>query len=229
MPGDLWAGVDEIVSAGIAVRTGSHVRIQNQMLRAHIFLGHAAGGKNRTSPPIGWGRRNRGSPGVAVASEPHPGHAPDTSFSLLRLAVELVRADETQCAVEYIERALAINPREAETAARLVTVAEVLFSRGEFVHAKRYLDWAQRVTKDRALTLRLTGLDFQIELMKGNSMRPSMMIRLIRSGITIRDSLLASCPSAPCTWQNAGKSRTPGNCWSMRSNSLVKRPANPWP
>ena len=37
MPGDLWAGVDEIVSAGIAVRTGSYVRIQNQMLRAHIF------------------------------------------------------------------------------------------------------------------------------------------------------------------------------------------------
>ena len=104
----------------------------------------------------------------------------DTSFSLLRHAVELVRAEETPSAVEYIERALAINPWEAETAARLGTVAEVFFSRGEFVHAKRYLDWARRITKNRALTLRLTGLDFQIELMKGNSMRPSMMIRLIK-------------------------------------------------
>ena len=83
-------------------------------------------------------------------------------------------------AVEYIERALTINPWEAETAARLCTVAEVLFSRGEFVHAKRYVDWAQRITKDRALTLRLTGLDFQMELMQGNSVRPSMMARLVK-------------------------------------------------
>ena len=180
MAGDLWAGVDEIVSAGIAVRAGSHLSIQNQMLRAHVFS--IMQPEERTA-------RHQALAAVAETADRqawpwHLSHTPamrrDTSFSLLRHAVGLVRADETQCAVEYIERALAINPWEAETAGRLVTVAEVLFSRGEFVHAKRYLDWAQRVTKDRALTLRLTGLDFQIELMKGNSVRPSMMIRLIK-------------------------------------------------
>ncbi len=99
---------------------------------------------------------------------------------MLRYAIDLARAEQTQSAVEYIERALTINPWEAETAARLGTVAEVLFSRGEFVHAKRYVDWAQRITKNRALTLRLTGLDIQMELMKGNSVRPTMMLRLIK-------------------------------------------------
>jgi|GEM_PF-503248 len=180
MPGNLWAGVDEIVSAGIAVRSGSYVRIQDQMLRAHIFSAmqpaertahhHALAAAAETADHQAWPWHLSYTPAMRR----------DTSFSLLRHAVELVRAEETQSAVEYIERALAINPWEAETAARLGTVAEVLFSRGEFVHAKRYLDWAQRITKNRALTLRLTGLDFQMELMKGNSMRPSMMIRLIK-------------------------------------------------
>lgn len=180
MPGDLWAGMEEIVSAGFAVRSGSHLRIQNQMLRAHVFAAmqpadrtahhHALSACAETVDHQAWSWHFSYTPAARR----------DTSFSLLRQAVELVRADETQCAVEYIERALTINPWEAETAARLGTVADVLFSRGEFVHAKRYVDWAQRITKDRALTLRLTGLDFQMELMKGNSVRPSMMIRLIK-------------------------------------------------
>ena len=180
MPGDLWAGVEEIVSAGVGVHCGSYVRIQNPMLRAHIFS---------TMQP---GERAAHHHALAALAETvdrqawhwHVSHTAaarrDTSFSLLRQAVELVRADEIPSAVEHIERALTINPWEAETAARLSTVAEVLFSRGEFVYAKRYLDWAQRITKDRALTLRLNGLDFQMEMMQGKSVRPSMMIRLIK-------------------------------------------------
>ena len=180
MPGNLREGVDEIVSAGIAVRAGSYLRIQNQMLRAHIFS---------AMPPAARTAHHQVLAAVAETADRQawpwhlsytPGVRRDASFSLLRHAIELVRAGETHSAVEYIERALTINPWEAETAVRLGTVAEVLFSRGEFVYAKRYLDWAQRITKNRALTLRLTGLDFQIELMKGNSVRPSMMIRLVK-------------------------------------------------
>ena len=180
MPPELWAGLDEIVSAGIAVRTGSHIRIQNQMLRAHIFS--AMQPAERTAH-----HRELAAAAETADHQAWPWHLSytpamhrDTSFSLLRQAVELVRAEEIPSAVEYIERALTINPWEAETAARLGTVAEVLFSRGEFVYAKRYLDWAQRTTKDRALTLRLTGLDFQMQMMQGKSVRPSMMIRLIK-------------------------------------------------
>lgn len=179
LPGDLWPGVDEIIATGVAVRSGSYVRIQNQMLRAHVF--------SAMSPEVRLAN-HRLLADVAEKKDPlawpwHVSHtAPrrDTSFGLLRFAVELVRAEETEFAVEYIERALTINPWEAETAARLTTIAEVLFSRGEFVHAKRYLDWAQSIARSRALTLRLTGLDFQIELMRGNSVRPSMVLRLVK-------------------------------------------------
>lgn len=179
MPGDLWPGVDEIVSAGVAVRSGSYVRIQNQMLRAHIFS---------AMPPT---ERTAHHYALAAAAETvdrqaWPWHLSytagtrrDTSFRLLHQAIELVRAEDIPSAVEYIERALAINPWDAETAARLGTAAEVLFSRGAFVHAKRYLDWALQITKDRALTLRLTGLDVQMELLQGNAVRPSMMARLV--------------------------------------------------
>jgi DNA-binding CsgD family transcriptional regulator len=180
MPGDLRPGVEELLSAGIAGRSGSYVKIQNQMLRGHVFSAMSPAQRSANHQALA---------AIAETTDPmarpwHVSHTPaarrDTSFSLLRCAVELVRAEETQSAVEYIERALAINPWEAETAARLGTIADVLFNRGEFVHAKRYLDWAQRITRNRALTLRLTGLDFQIELMKGNSIRPSMILRLIK-------------------------------------------------
>lgn len=179
LPGDLWPGVDEILTAGMAVHSGAHVRIQNQMLRAHLFSAMS---------PAARLANHRLLADVAETEDPlawpwHVSHIAarrDTSFGLLRFAVELVRAEETQFAVEYIERALAINPWEAETAARLTTLVEVLFSRGEFVHAKRYLDWAQRIARSRALTLRLTGLNFQIELMRGNSVRPSIVLRLVK-------------------------------------------------
>ncbi len=179
LPGDLWPGVDEIIATGVAARSGSYVRIQNQMLRAHVF--------SAMSPEVRLAN-HRLLADAAETKDPlawpwHVSHTAarrDTSFALLRFAVELVRAEETEFAVEYIERALTINPWEAETAARLTTIAEVLFSRGEFVHAKRYLDWAQGIARSRALTLRLTGLDFQIELMRGNAVRPSMVLRLVK-------------------------------------------------
>jgi DNA-binding CsgD family transcriptional regulator len=103
-----------------------------------------------------------------------------TPFGLLRHAVDLIRAGEVSFAVEYIERALTINPWEAETAARLATIAELLFNRGEFVYAKRYLDWAQRVTRNPALILRLTGLSFEIQFIQGAAVRSSMVLRLAK-------------------------------------------------
>jgi len=180
LPGDLWSGVEEILSTGLAVHSGLHVRIRNQMLRGHVFSAISPAARSANHQML-----------AAIAEDEDPSAWPwhlsygsaarrDTSFALLRFAAELVRAEETQTAVEYVERALAINPWEAETAARLCTIAEVLFNRGEFVHAKRYLDWAQRIAKNRALTLRLTGLDLQIELMKGNPVRPSMVLRLVK-------------------------------------------------
>lgn len=179
LPGDLRPGVDEIIAAGVAVHSGSYVRIQNQMLRAHVFSAMSPEARlanhqlladlAETTDPLAW-----------PWHVSHIAARRDTSFRLLRFAIELVRAEETEFAVEYIERALTINPWEAETAARLATIAEVLFSRGEFVLAKRYLDWAQSIARNRALTLRLTGLDFQIELMRGNPVRPSMVLRLVK-------------------------------------------------
>jgi DNA-binding CsgD family transcriptional regulator len=179
LPFDLWPGVDEIIAAGFAIHSGSYVRIQNQMLRAHVFA---------VISPEARLADHRLLADVAEKKDPlawpwHVSHTAarrDTSFGLLRFAIELVRAEETEFAVEYIERALTINPWEAETAARLTIIAEVLFSRGEFVLAKRYLDWAQTIAKSRALTLRLTGLDFQIELMRGNSVRPGLVLRLVK-------------------------------------------------
>jgi DNA-binding CsgD family transcriptional regulator len=191
MPGDLMVGVDELLAAGVAVQSGCHIRIQNPMLRGHVVSAMSAAQKSvdhqalaahvENDDPLAW-----------------PWHLSftaarrDTAFSLLRGAVELVRSGEIQCAAEYTERALAINPWEAETAARLGTLAEVLFNRGQFVLAKRYLKWAQRISRDRALTLRLTGLDFQIELMRGETVRPSMMLRLVEE-FGQHDRMFSAC------------------------------------
>ena len=48
---------------------------ESNAARSYI-LGYATGGKNSASPRLGIGCRNCGSPGVAVASELHAGHAP---------------------------------------------------------------------------------------------------------------------------------------------------------
>lgn len=178
LPGDPMAGADELLTAGIAVQSGCHIRIQNPMLRGHVYSAMSASRKSADHRML------------AAQVETHdplalPWHLSftaargDTALSLLRCAAAQVRRGENECAVEYAERALAISPGEPETAARLGTLAEVLFNRGQLVHAKRYLRWAQRISRDRALTLRLTGLDFQIEMMSGGTVRPSMMLRLV--------------------------------------------------
>ena len=75
MPDDLWTGIEELVSEGLAVRSGSYVKIRNQMLRSHVF-GHVPGAKIRRPSGAGRGRRNRRSFGMAVASELHAGGTP---------------------------------------------------------------------------------------------------------------------------------------------------------
>jgi DNA-binding CsgD family transcriptional regulator len=175
---DVWTGVDELLACGLVSRAGPYLAIRDQLLRGYVFAamtpavrtaGHRvlAEAANATDP---YARRWHLS---FTALERH------TPFGLLRHAVDLIRTGEVSFAVEYVERALTINPWEAETAARLTIVAELLFNRGEFVHARRYLDWARRVTRNPALILRLTGLSFEIEFMQGAAVRASMVLRLV--------------------------------------------------
>ncbi|MET3164589.1 UNVERIFIED_ORG: DNA-binding CsgD family transcriptional regulator [Arthrobacter sp. UYEF10] len=175
----LWGGIDELLASGIVSRSGPHLRIRDQLLRGYVYAA--------MMPAM----RTAGHRSMAEAAEPadpyaHRWHLSftalerQTPFGLLRFAVDLIRSGEVPFAMEYIERALTINPWEAETAARLTTAAELLLNRGEFVYAKRYLDWAQRVTRNPALILRLTGLAFEIQFMQGGAVRSSMVIRLVK-------------------------------------------------
>lgn len=176
---DMWAGVDELLAAGIVFRSGPHLGIRDQLLRGYVF--------SAMTPAVRTGSHKA----LAQASEATDPYARrwhlsftalerQTPFGLLRSAVDLIREGEVSFAVEYIERALTINPWEAETASRLTTVAELMFNRGEFVYAKRYLEWAQRVTRNPALILRLTGLSFEIEFLQGGNLRSSMVLRLVK-------------------------------------------------
>lgn len=175
--GDVWSGVDELLSEGLVSRTGAHLRIRDQLLRGYVFS---------TMTPAA---RTASHQALAQASESSDPYASrwhlsytalerQTPFSLLRHAVDLIRGGDVPFAVEYVERALTLNPWEAETAARLAAVAELLFSLGEFVYARRYLDWARRVTRNPALILRLTGLAFEIQFAQGAPVRSSMVLRL---------------------------------------------------
>ncbi|UZX05172.1 AAA family ATPase [Arthrobacter sp. CDRTa11] len=176
---ELWPGVDELLASGIATRTGPHLRISDQLLRGYVFAA--------MTPAV----RTANHRAMAAAADPTDPYARrwhlsftalerQTPFGLLRFAVDLIRSGEIAFAIEYIERALTINPWEAETAARLATVAELLFNRSEFVYAKRYLEWAQRVTRNPALILRLTGLSFEIQFVQGAAVRSSMVLRLVK-------------------------------------------------
>ncbi|KRE78839.1 LuxR family transcriptional regulator [Arthrobacter sp. Soil762] len=175
----LWGGIDELLANGMVNRSGPHLRIQDQLLRGYVYAA--------MTPAT----RTASHRAMAAAAEPadpyaHRWHLSftalerQTPFGLLRFAVDLIRSGEVPFAVEYIERALTINPWEAETTARLTTVAELLLNRGEFVYAKRYLDWAQRVTRNPALVLRLTGLAFEIQFIQGGAVRSSMVLRLVK-------------------------------------------------
>lgn len=177
--GDLWAGVDELMANGMVSRSGPHLRIQDQLLRGYAFA---------SMTPAVRTANHRALADAAGETDPYARRwhqsftalERQTPFGLLRFAVDLIRSGEVPFAVEFIERALTINPWEAETAARLTTVAELLFNRGEFVYARRYLDWAQRVTRNPPLILRLTGLAFEIQFMQGAAVRSSMVLRLVK-------------------------------------------------
>lgn len=177
--GDVWSGVDELLSEGLVSRTGPHLRIRDQLLRGYVFS---------TMAPAARTASHRALANASELSDPYARRwhlsytalERKTAFSLLRHAVDLIRGGDVPFAVEYIERALTLNPWEAETAARLAAIAEVLFSHGEFVYARRYLDWALRVTRNPPLILRLTGLAFEIQFAQGASVRSSMVLRLAK-------------------------------------------------
>ncbi|RKO22602.1 helix-turn-helix transcriptional regulator [Pseudarthrobacter phenanthrenivorans] len=176
---DIWAGVDELLACGMVSRTGPHLRIRDQLLRGYVFAAMTPAVRTAS---------HRAMAAAAEATDPYARRwhlsftalERQTPFGLLRHAVDLIRGGEVAFAIEYIERALTINPWEAETAARLSNVAKMLFNRGEFVYARRYLDWAQRVTRNPALILRLTGLSFEIQFIQGAAVRSSMVLRLAK-------------------------------------------------
>ena len=175
----LWPGIDELLAAGMVSRTGPYLRIRDQLLRGYVFAAMTPAVRTAS---------HRAMAEAAEATDPYARRwhlsftalERQTPFGLLRFAADLIRSGEIAFAVEYIERALTINPWEAETAARLTTLAELLFNRGEFVYAKRYLTWAQRVTRNPALILRLTGLAFEIQFIQGAAVRSSMVLRLVK-------------------------------------------------
>ena len=177
--GELWTGVDELLANGMVSRSGPHLRIQDQLLRGYVFA---------SMTPAVRTANHRALAEAAGDADPYARRwhlsftalERQTPFGLLRFAVDLIRSGEVSFAVEYIERALTINPWEAETAARLTTVAELLFNRGELVYARRYLDWAQRVTRNPALILRLAGLAFEIQFIQGAAVRSRMVLRLVK-------------------------------------------------
>lgn len=175
----LWPAVDELLAGGIVNRSGSHLRISHQLLRGFVFAAMAPAVRTANHRALA----EAAGETDAYARRWHLSFTAlerQTPFSLLRYAVDLIRAGEVSFGVEFIERALTIHPGEAETAARLTTIAELLFNRGEFVYAQRYLDRAQRVTRNPALILRLTGLAFEIQFMQGAAVRPSMVLRLVK-------------------------------------------------
>lgn len=177
--GDVWTGVDELLANGMLSRSGPHLRIKDQLLRGYVFavMTPAVRTANHRALAEAAGEADQ------FARRWHLSFSAlerQTPFGLLRFSVDLIRAGEMPFAVEYIERALTINPWEAETAARLTTVAELLFNRGEFVYAKRYLDWARRITRNPALILRLMGLAFEIQFIQGAAVRSGMVLRLVK-------------------------------------------------
>lgn len=176
---ELLPGVDELLASGMIQRSGSYLRIANELLRGYVFA---------AMRPAARITNHRLLAEAATETDPYARrwHLSFTALErqspsgLLQFAVDLIREGEVPFAVEYIERALTISPWGAETATRLATAAELLFNRGEFVYAKRYLDWAHRVTRDPSLILRLTGLDFEIQFMQGSIVRSSMVLRLVK-------------------------------------------------
>ncbi|TQJ38990.1 AAA ATPase-like protein [Arthrobacter sp. SLBN-112] len=170
---------EELLTAGLVKRSGQHLWIADQLLRGHVYAAMPAGVRTANHRAMAEAARDTDRQGRSW----HLSFtAPDgqTPFQLLRHAVHLVRGGHVPFAVEFIERALTLNPSEAETAERLTGLAELLFSRGELVYARRYAEWAQGVTRNPALILRLTGLSFEIQFVQGAAVRCSMVQRLVQ-------------------------------------------------
>ncbi|MFF1882131.1 AAA family ATPase [Pseudarthrobacter sp. NPDC058196] len=177
---DAWTGLDELLAAGLVKQSGPHLGIGDQLLRGYIYGAMTPG--LRTA-----GHRALAEAAVGTDPSAITWHisflAPDhqTPNRLLRQAIGLIRSGQLSFAVECIERALAINRWEsAETAARLTRLAELLFNRGELVYARRYLEWAQGLTQNSVLILRLTGLSYKIQFVQGTAVRSSMVERLVK-------------------------------------------------
>ena len=176
---DVWTSIEELLAAGMLNRSGPHLMVRDQLLRGFVFSAMLPGVRTANHRALAEAARGT-DPSAYRWHLSYTALDRDTPFQLLRHAEDLVRDGEVPFAVEYIERALAINPWEAETAARLTGVAELLFDHGQFVYAQRYLEWAQRVTRDPALTLRLMGLSFKIQFAQGAAVRSSTVLRLIK-------------------------------------------------
>ena len=176
---DEWTGVEELLAAGLVSRVGPHLRIRDQLLRGHVFAAMTPALRMAAHLALAAASRQRDPYG-------HHWHGsftapdPQTPFRLLRHALGLIRDGEVAFAVEYVERALALNPSDAETAARLRRVAERLAARGERAAPRRYWDWARRVTPNPALVLRVTGLGFQLQFAQGDTVRPGAVLRLAK-------------------------------------------------
>ncbi|KRE83388.1 helix-turn-helix transcriptional regulator [Arthrobacter sp. Soil764] len=176
---EVWTATDELLTAGLVKRSGQHLWIADQLLRGHVYA----------AMPPDVRTANHRAMAEAARDTDRQGHSwhvsftaldVQTPFQLLRHAVDLVRGGEVPFAVEFIERAITLNPSEAETAERLTGLAELLFTRGELVYARRYVEWAQGVTRNPALILRLTGLSFEIQFVQGAAVRCSMVQRLVQ-------------------------------------------------
>jgi DNA-binding CsgD family transcriptional regulator len=175
----LWAGLDELLAGDLASRSGPYLAIRDQMLRGYVYASLPF--SVRTALHRTLAETARGEDPYA-----HPWHqsfsAPDrqTALGLRRSATELIRAGEVAFAVEYIERTLMIDPSGEEAARSLATVAELLFNRGEFVFARRYLEWAQQLTRNPALVLQLAGLAFEVQFIQGIAVRSALVLRLVK-------------------------------------------------
>jgi len=175
----VWTSVDELLAAGMVNRSGPHLMVVDQLLRGYVFSAMAPAVRTANHCALAE---------AASATDPNAARwhlsyialDRNTAFELLGHAEDLIRESEVPFAVEHIERALAINPGEPETAAPLTSIAELLFNHGEFVYAQRYLEWAKRVTRDHALILRLSGLSLKIQFVQGTAVRSSTVLRLVK-------------------------------------------------
>ena len=176
---DVWTAVDELLACGLVDRTGPYLHIRNPLLRGYVFGAMTPAARTANHRALG-DAADAADPFARSWHRSFTALERQTPFGLLRYATDLVRDGEVSFAVECIERALTISPKEAKTAASLTTAAELLFNCGEFAFAGRYLAWARQVARDPGLMLRLTGLSFKVEFLQGGAVQASTVLRLVK-------------------------------------------------